>query len=346
MNGMGEKLIFFYPQGHEDHYEQGHPERPQRVEAVRDGLKNDGWWDRYPAVDPIEVPQEVLLGVHTQEYLEILKHASSVGRRLDIDTYTTKASWELAHQAAGGAIAVVDHVWEGLAENGFALTRPPGHHATPSRGMGFCLLNNISLAAEYLCQCKGTDRIAIIDLDLHHGNGTQDVFWRRDDVLYISTHEFPFYPGTGDLNERGEARGEGYTANFPLPPGTGDRGFQEVVDVFILPMLKEYQPQIILVSFGFDPHWRDPLGHLKLTAVKYGQIIGNLKSMAEDYCQGRMALFLEGGYDIEAGSVCARAVTAALLKEDFEDPLGPPPRPEGRSWEPVVRRAREIWQIR
>jgi acetoin utilization deacetylase AcuC-like enzyme len=342
---MSDKIVFFYPQGHEKHSEPGHPERPQRVEAVQQGLAQAGWWDRYPKISPIEITERDILSIHSRDYLERLKRASSRGRHLDMDTYTTPASWDLAKQAAGGAIAVALAVWEGNAENGFALTRPPGHHARPGQGMGFCLLNNISLAADFLLQKRGAERIAIVDLDLHHGNGTEEIFWRRGDVLYISTHEFPFYPGTGDLTDRGEGQGYGYTANFPLPPGTGDQGFQEIMDIFILPLLNSYQPQMILVSFGFDPHWRDPLGHLKLTAEKYGELVRNLKQTAEDICRGKIALFLEGGYDIQAGAACGWAVTAAMLREAYEDPLGPPPRPEGKSWERVVQQARQIWEL-
>ena len=237
MVAIPDKLVYFYPEGHEAHVELGHPERPERVEALRQGLKSAGWWDDIPKLGPENVPQEILERVHDPIYLAKLELACSQGSRLDIDTYTTPNSWDLAIKAAGGGIAVADYVWLQQANRGFALTRPPGHHATSNRGMGFCLLNNIALAAEYLIQIRGAKQLAIIDLDLHHGNGTQEIFWERADVFYISTHQFPFYPGTGGTNDVGSGPGKGTTANFPLPPGSGDNAFHEIMHDLILPLL-------------------------------------------------------------------------------------------------------------
>ena len=215
-------LIYFYPVGHEAHFEQGHPERPDRVEAMRSALEAAGWWDIFPAVGPLDVPESVLSAVHRPDFLARLKAFSLVSRRFDADTYLTPASWDLAQKAAGGAAAVAKAVWERAAQRGYALTRPPGHHATPDRAMGFCLLNNIAIAAEYLLQTGNASRLAIVDIDLHHGNGTQDIFWRRGDVMYVSTHQYPLYPGTGHLEETGTGEGEGLTVNLPLPPYSGD----------------------------------------------------------------------------------------------------------------------------
>ena len=338
-------LVYFYPQGHGAHYEYGHPERPERVETIRQALDAVDWWQPYPQLNPLSVPADLLASVHDPGYLKVLPELSQRGQRLDMDTYTTPASWELALNAAGGAISVAGAVWEGSARRGFALTRPPGHHATVQRGMGFCLLNNVALAAQFLVSELGAGRLAIIDLDLHHGNGTQDIFWRRSDVFYFSTHQSPFYPGSGSLEETGAGAGKGYTANFPLPPGSGDAAFSEILEGIIQPLLDRYEPQMILVSYGFDPHWRDPLGHLQLSAVGYGRLIASLAAWADEHCGGRIALFLEGGYDLEAAAACSLCVTAALLGQEWQDSLGAAPNSEGRSWQAVARAARSMWGI-
>ena len=214
--------------------------------------------------------------------------------------------------------------------------RPPGHHAVRASGMGFCLLNNIALAAQYLLQVGGAQRIAIIDLDLHHGNGTQDIFYDRGDVLYISTHQFPHYPGTGHFSETGAGEGAGATVNIPFPPSSGDRAYAAAMQSVILPHLERFQPEMLLVSLGFDAHWRDPLGGLLLTVDGYGALVAGLARWSGDNCGGRLALFLEGGYDLEAGACCALAACQALLGDKWDDPLGPPPETEGTMWETVI----------
>ena len=273
-----EDIVYFYPEHHEEHFEKGHPERPERVEVIRNALQNAGLWDSYIKLDPLEIDDELYSSVHSEEYLNLLELTCKRGGHLDMDTYTTPATWHLAHRAAGGAALAASYVWEGKARRGFALTRPPGHHATHGQGMGFCVLNNIAIAAEYLIQTYHTKRLAIVDLDLHHGNGTQDIFWSRDDVFYISTHQFPHYPGTGRLEDIGIGTGEGWTANFPLPAGSGDMAFASIMDELILPLLDRRKPQMILVSYGFDTHWLDPLGKLQLTAKGYGNLIEKLCS--------------------------------------------------------------------
>jgi acetoin utilization deacetylase AcuC-like enzyme len=230
--------------------------------------------------------------------------------------------------------------------------------------MGFCLLNNIALAVEYLVQNFGARRLAIIDLDLHHGNGTQDIFWQRKDVFYISTHQSPLYPHSGFLHETGGGDAKGTNANFPFPPGSGDQAFRVVMNELILPLLNNFAPQMLLVSYGFDTHWSDPLGSLLLSAAGYAELIQSLADWADEHCQGRIAIFLEGGYNLEAAAACTQGVTAALLgylapnrvesvgatpagrQIAWEDPLGPYPGRESQAWQGMVEKARQIWSDR
>ena len=343
------ELVFFYPQGHEAHVEPGHPERPERVEAIRETLERAGLWQIYPHLKPLDLAEETLNAIHTPEYLQTLERVSRKGANFDMDTYTTPASWDLALNAAGGAAVVASTVWQDIARRGFALTRPPGHHATRDRAMGFCLLNNVALAAEYLLQQDGAERLAIVDLDLHHGNGTQDIFYRRGDVFYFSIHQAPLYPGTGGIEETGAGDGLGKNANFPLPPFSGDQAYLTVMDTLILPLLDGFSPQMILVSYGFDPHWSDPLGNLRLSAGAYGELIASLTRWADQNCQGRIALFLEGGYNLDAARACTLAVIASLLGKPLPELPGkefePSPNPEGTAWKSYVRQARQVWRL-
>jgi acetoin utilization deacetylase AcuC-like enzyme len=312
-------------------------------------LEEHGLWHKFPHLQPVNLPENVLHGIHSPEYLEALEKICRNGLNFDADTYTRPASWDLARNAAGGAAVVAKAVWSGKSKRGFALTRPPGHHATPQRAMGFCLLNNIALAAEYLLQLEGASRLAIIDLDLHHGNGTQDIFFSRGDVFYLSTHQYPFYPGTGWLDEIGVGPGVMKTANFPLPQFCGDDAFSAIMDELIIPIMDRFSPEMILVSYGFDPHWRDPLGNLQLTSRGYGKLVESLTNWADENCQGRIGLFLEGGYDLEAARDCSLAVVSALLGEN------PPGRSkksgissqygESSTFLSILEQAKQLWDL-
>jgi acetoin utilization deacetylase AcuC-like enzyme len=289
-----------------------------------------------------DLDRTILDAVHDKGYLEILEVASRKEQMLDPDTYTTRASWELALNAAGGAAAVADQVWSRKVNTGFALTRPPGHHATATRGMGFCLINNVAVAAEYLIREKGAKQIAILDIDLHHGNGTQDIFWERPDVSYLSIHQAPFYPGTGALYEVGSGAGEGTTLNLPIPSFSGDEAYLTLTNEIIIPYLDDQDPEILLISFGFDTHWRDPLGSMQVSGNCIYQIMIDLINWAEEKCLGKMAVFLEGGYDLEAGRVCGQAVGAALAGLTWEDPLGVSPQGERDSWKETLAAASDL----
>jgi acetoin utilization deacetylase AcuC-like enzyme len=339
------ELALFYPEGHQAHYETGHPERPDRVEAIVHALQEAGLWEFYPQLEPLDLPEAVYNNIHAPTYLAYIKNASENSQRLDGDTYTTRASWDLAKKAAGGAAAVAGSVWSGESRRGLALTRPPGHHATYDRGMGFCLLNNIALASEHLIAKHGAQNLAIVDLDVHHGNGTQDIFWLREDVLFLSVHQAPLYPGSGGYEERGEGIGAGMTINIPLPPFSGDRAYTAALEDVALPLLQRYSPQMILVSVGFDTHWRDPLANQLLSAAGHSRLISSLTQFADATCGGRIALFLEGGYDLEAGAACLVGGVSAMLNREWDDPLGPSPQPEKDAWSSVIQKVRGAWEL-
>lgn len=338
-------IAFYYPAGHEQHSAPGHDERPERVEAIRAALMKFGYWDKGIQVEAQPVTDDVLHTVHTAELLETVKAASANESNIDPDTYLTKASWQVALNAAGGAAALARAVWNRDAATGFALTRPPGHHATRRHAMGFCLLNNVALAAETLIQSGGAKRLAICDLDVHHGNGTQDIFYERGDVMFFSTHQVPLYPGGGQLNERGRGAGEGKMVNLPLPPHSGDDAFAVAYGEIVPKLLSRFEPEMILVSVGFDAHWRDPLAQLQMSARAYGEVIASLTAWANEHCMGRIALFLEGGYDLDAIAACGVAVTQALLGEKITDTIGPSREKQGHDWMQVFDAVKEIWEL-
>lgn len=338
-------LALFYPENHHLHASADHPERPERVEAIRQSLEESGLWNTNWFLGPSDIPEAVLHSIHTPGHTRRVEQASQRGGSIDADTYVTNASWRLALNAAGGAIAVGEAVFTREARRGFALCRPPGHHATPDSAMGFCLLNNIALAAEYLLQTHSAERIAIIDIDLHHGNGTQDIFYHRPEVFFCSIHQYPLYPMTGGVAETGANDGVWTNLNIPYPPYAGDAARQAAWDLAIKPMLENFAPDILLVSTGFDAHWRDPLGHQLATANGYGRMVKNFIEFAEDQCQGRIAVFLEGGYDLGAGAACALATTQALLDQEWEDPIGVSPMPEDPFWESRLHQVLREWDL-
>ncbi|MEX1143291.1 MAG: histone deacetylase [Anaerolineales bacterium] len=337
-------IAFFYPEGHAAHAEPGHAERPERIETIRRALQSAGHWEKGLHIPPEPISEAVLQTIHKGELIDRLRSHSQAESSIDPDTYLTQASWPLALQAAGGAAALARAVWRGEAATGFALTRPPGHHATRSHSMGFCLLNNVALAAESLLQA-GARRLAIVDMDVHHGNGTQDIFYERGEVMFFSTHQSPLYPGSGQLNERGLGAGQGKIINMPLPPFSGDEAFRVAYQEIVPTLLTLFQPEMVLVSFGFDAHWKDPLANLLVSARGYGDAIASLRSWSQANCQGRLALVLEGGYDLEAASACALAAAQALLGQKIEDDLGPSRPRERQDWVQILDRVKKISDV-
>jgi acetoin utilization deacetylase AcuC-like enzyme len=288
----------------------GHAESPARLRAVLDALDHD----RFAALDRIEAPRvtrEQLLRAHDPAYVDhILSSAPATGTaRLDEDTVLSPFSVEAGLRAAGAVVAAVDAVMADTSTRAFCAVRPPGHHATPDRAMGFCLFNNVAVAAAHALSAHGLRRVAIADFDVHHGNGTQDIFMREPRVLFISSHQAPLYPGTG----REDERGVGNIVNAPLSPGDGSYEFRELWDGVLLPRLHAFKPQLVLVSAGFDAHRNDPLADLRLQTEDYAWITERLVGLANAHAQGRVVSSLEGGYDLAALAASASAHVGALL---------------------------------
>lgn len=302
-----------------------HPERPERLTAARAGVAACA--APVKALASGDATFEALARVHEPAYLERL--ASLAGRvaQLDADTYVSPGSWAAATRAAGAACALVDALLDDRVDAGLALVRPPGHHARPDRAMGFCLLNNVAVAAAHALD-RGCERVAIVDWDVHHGNGTQEVFYRDPRVLYVSLHQWPFYPGTGTVDERGEGAGEGFTVNVPLGSGAGPLAYRAAFDGIVAPVVREHAPDLVLVSAGYDAHVDDPLGRMRLDAEAYARMTASLIEAGDASAKGRLGLVLEGGYDLRAveSSVKASLDAAAGLSCTATGPARVDPR--------------------
>ncbi len=289
--------------------------------------------DKVMAVPPAPATLEQLRRVHSASLIEQIRYVSGAGGGLlDYgDTYATAASYELARLAVGGCCTAVDCIMTGQADNGMALVRPPGHHAEAHRVSGFCLFNNIAVAARHAQVVHGVKRVLIFDFDVHHGNGTQDIFYDDDTVLFVSMHLFApyFYPGAGALNEAGSSRGRGFTLNVPLPPGVGDWGYNRILDEVVFPKVMAFQPELVLISVGFDAHWQDPLANAGLSLTGYAQITRSLIRLVEEACNGRILFILEGGYHHQVLIAGVHNVLYALLgRDEIQDTLGPTPYAE------------------
>ncbi|MGH7292233.1 MAG: histone deacetylase family protein, partial [Myxococcota bacterium] len=277
---------------------RGHPERPERIGVLLPALLEPPDLQR---VEPRLATAEEITLVHRAGHFDHVAQTRGVGHyAFDADTPACADSFDTACLAVGGLLALLDEVVAGRLDNGFAVVRPPGHHAEPDRAMGFCLFNNVAIGAAYLRARYGLERVLVVDWDVHHGNGTQHVFEADRDVLFASLHQFPFYPGTGALDEQGHDRGLGATVNLPLPAGCGDAEYGLLFDSLLAPLLSAFKPEIILVSAGFDAHARDPLGGMRVSTAGFGLFAQRLCAVADDVCGGRIALALEGGYDLEA----------------------------------------------
>ncbi len=288
---------------------EGHPERPDRARVVERALEAETFQQLAREAAPLAT-KAALTRVHPFEYVETLERlAPERGRRpLDADTSMSPGTMEAALRAAGGAVLAVDEVMSGKVSNAFVATRPPGHHAEIATAMGFCFFNNAAVAARHAQKAYGAERVAIVDFDVHHGNGSQAIFWNDKSVLYASTHEMPLFPGTGARTERGEFD---QIVNAPLSAGDGGEIFREAFEVAILPRLHNFAPDVLIISAGFDAHFRDPLGHLQLTEADFVWATRALMKMAHLHAGGRVVSLLEGGYDLQglARSVAAHVQT-------------------------------------
>jgi acetoin utilization deacetylase AcuC-like enzyme len=290
----------------------GHPERPDRLRAIEQALEEERFQALARELAP-RAPLETIALAHPMEYVEAIQEASPTEGlvQIDADTSMSPGSFEAALRCVGGAMLAVDEVMNQKASNAFVATRPPGHHAETTRPMGFCLFNNIAVAARYAQKRYGIERAAIVDFDVHHGNGSQDIFWADKSVMYCSTHEMPLYPGTGAAGERGEYN---TVVNAPLHAGDGGNEFREAMETAIFPRLREFKPDLLLISAGFDAHTRDPLANLNLVEADFTWVTQKLMEIADQGAQGRVVSLLEGGYDLQGLARSAAAHVTALMR--------------------------------
>jgi len=290
----------------------GHPERPERaqaLEAVALSFKEQGG----EVLEPRSATDEDLLRVHTEEHVEAIVATRGKATMIDEDTFTSPDSDEIARLAAGAVLTGVDRALDGpKGSRSLVLVRPPGHHAEADRAMGFCLYSNIAVGAAY-ARSRGCARVAIVDYDVHHGNGTQWIFYEDPSVLFVSSHQYPFYPGTGASSEKGRGPGLGFTLNIPLDAGARDEEIEEKYAEQVIPAVRNFRPDLLMISAGFDAHEMDPLGQLRMTTEGFGRLTRTLVALADEVCEGRVVLVTEGGYDLKALSDSLAAVIAACL---------------------------------
>jgi len=324
----------------------GHVECPERLEAIHEMLDRD-LGVPVERIEPRLATAGEIAFVHAPEYVDFLAHtAGKAYVSLDPDTSTSSRSYETALLAAGGAMAAADAVMSGRVDNAMALVRPPGHHAERTYAKGFCLFNNVAIAAEHLLRRHGLKRVLIADWDVHHGNGTQHAFYDRNDILFFSTHRYPFYPGSGHWAETGTGDGEGFTVNVPLGPAKGDEDYRFIYRNILGPIARKFEPEFILVSAGFDIFRFDPLGGMSVGTEGFAALTAELKGLAEESCGGRLLILLEGGYNIEGQALSVREVLRLLAgareAPDIPAEISPLTRKE---LGPVIEAQRARWPL-
>ena len=295
----------------------GHPERRDRLVAALGHLEKQPWYSSLLQLSPTPADQRWIAEVHSLDYLSRAEEACRTGQPfLDTpDVSISRRSAEIARLAVGGGIVIAESLMSGEIDNGFALVRPPGHHAETREALGFCLLNNIAILARYLQRQHGLEKILIVDWDVHHGNGTQHTFEEDPSVLYVSLHQYPYYPGTGAISETGIGAGNGATVNCPMPAGAGDADYETAFSTRILPKIADFKPEVVLVSAGFDAHRADPLAQISLSTDMYRWMTKRLMETAEQFAGGRLISLLEGGYDLSALSHCVAIHLETLAAE-------------------------------
>jgi acetoin utilization deacetylase AcuC-like enzyme len=326
----------------------GHPERLQRAEVMQvvasEFRQSDG-----EVREPRAATQDELARIHDREYITLISETAGKATALDPDTFTSPDSYDVARLAAGATIGCVEHVLEGNGRRAFAMVRPPGHHAERNRAMGFCLFNNVAVAAAY-ARTRGLSRVAVVDYDVHHGNGTQWSFYEDPSVLFISSHQYPYYPGTGAATDIGRGRGLGFTVNLPMDAGGTDADFELAYTTVAFPVLRQFRPELILISAGFDALDDDPLAGMRLSVNEFARLTAGIAAIADEYCNGRVVAVTEGGYDLGGLASCLRAVTKVLSGEtslaDLGAPLSSADARRGRATvDAVVPGLRRYWQL-
>jgi acetoin utilization deacetylase AcuC-like enzyme len=309
------------------HDTEQHIENARRLEQTISHLEQTKLKQQLTLIKPRAATVEELSLVHDNQYISHIQDtAKKGGGWLDVDTIMSTDSYQAAIHAAGGAIRATEGVMDGELDSAFALVRPPGHHATSLRAMGFCLFNNVAITAKHALAKYKLDRIIIIDFDVHHGNGTQAAFYDDHQVLYVSTHEYPFYPGTGRLEETGSGDGKGTNINIPLPAGCSDAEYLKVFEQIITPAARRFNPQLIIASAGYDLHWIDEIALMQVSISGFAEIVGIIRGLADELCNGRLVLSLEGGYHLQALAYSVKATLDVLLGNvTIEDPLGKSP---------------------
>ena len=277
----------------------GHPERPDRLRAGMAAMQESEIWDKLLYIEPTPATIDQIANAHKQGYSDYIKQHCEDEMPLTYDTTVVHDSYDIALLSTGGVLAIAEAVVTNKAKNGFAMVRPPGHHATPGQSMGFCLFNNIAIAARYLQREHRVGKIAIVDWDVHHGNGTQDIFYEDESVFFFSIHQSPLYPGTGAKSDKGGGKAYGTTLNVPVPPGSGDDNYITIFQDILIPVLRDYAPELILISAGFDAHYLDPLGNIEITAEGFAALTNIIMDIAEETASGRIVSALEGGYSLE-----------------------------------------------
>ena len=312
---MGRVGIVTHPAYLEHDMGRHHPESPERLRAIVARLESTGTMSKLTRIAPRKAETEWITRIHDPAYVQRLEaSAPSTGyASLDLDTSMSPGSLPAAHLAVGGALAAVDAVMANQVDQVFCAVRPPGHHAEANRAMGFCLYNNVAVAARYIQERHGLARVLIVDWDVHHGNGTQHAFEDDPSVLFFSTHQYPHYPGTGAETERGRGRGEGATINVPLYGGQGTDEYREIFLNVLVPAAAAFQPEFVLISAGFDAHRDDPLASMAITDEGYGELTRIVASIAQTHCQGRIVACLEGGYDLRALAASVEQHILALM---------------------------------
>jgi len=334
-----------------EHETGEHPENSSRLSSIMSYLEESSLTSQLVPIAPRAATIDELSLIHHISYIDYIRSICDYGGKcIDSDTIVSPHSYTAAIFAAGGAITAAESVMEGNVDNAFALVRPPGHHATPREAMGFCIFNNIAIAAKYIISKYGLERIAIIDFDVHHCNGTQIAFESKPEVLCVSIHQHPLFPGTGRIDETGSGKAMGTNVNIPLPPRCGDSEYELAFKQIIVPVVKRYQPQLILVSAGFDAHWADTISSMQVSVKGFFRMMSIIKYLAEEECNNRLAAVLEGGYHLDALRASVKATFDVLIGNDYtKDPLGPSPYQSTREKPPdinyLIQRIQEVHRL-